>query len=127
MPTRLCFYGDYYGNRNRVIDYLLKVNAKKSTGPDDVSPKIIKLFAPSIASPPANLFNRYIRKSALPSEWKMSNVTPIHKKGETKDKNNYQPVSVLSAISKLFEKVMFHQLYTSFTPTFSSNMLCFLK
>ena len=109
--------------------YLLKINAKKSTGPDDFSPKIIKLSAPSIASLLANLFNHYIRKStpSVPSEWKMSNVTPIHKKGETTDKSNYRPVSVLSAISKLFEKVMFDQLYSSFTTTFSSNMLGFPK
>ena len=57
----------------------------------------------------------------------MSNVTLIHKKGETTDKSNYRPVSVLSAISKLFEKVMFDQLYSSFTTTFSSNMLGFPK
>ena len=109
--------------------YLLKINAKKSTGPDDFSPKIIKLSAPSIASPLANLFNHYICKStpSVQSEWKMSNVTPIHKKGETTDKSNYRPVSVLSAISKLFEKVMFDQLYSSFTTTFSSNMLGFPK
>ena len=109
--------------------YLLKINAKKSTGPDDFSPKIIKLSAPSIASLLANLFNHYIRKStpAVPSEWKMSNVTPIHKKAETTDKSNYRPVSVLSAISRRFEKVMFDQLYTSITPTFSSNMLGFPK
>ena len=71
-----------------VTDYLLKINAKKSTGPDSFSPKIIKLSALAIASPLANLFNHCIRISALPSEWKMSNVTPIHKKGETTDKNN---------------------------------------
>ena len=107
--------------------YLLKINAKKSTGPNDFSPKIIS--APSIASLLANLFNHYIRKStpSVPSEWKMSNVTPIHKKGETTDKSNYRPVSVLSAISRRFEKVMFDQLYTSITPTFSSNMLGFPK
>jgi len=110
-----------------VKDYLLKINAKKSTGPDGFSPKIIKLSAPAIASPLTNLFNHCIRISALPCEWKMSNVTPIHKKGATTDKNNYRPVSVLSAISKLFEKVMFDQLYTSFTPIFSSNMSGFLK
>ena len=71
-----------------VTDYLLKINAKKSAGPDCFSPKIIKLSALAIASPLANLFNHCIRISALPSEWKMSNVTPICKKGETTDKNN---------------------------------------
>ena len=43
------------------------------------------------------------------------------------DKNNFRPVSVLSGISKLFEKVMFAQLYDAFLPTFSTNMSGFLK
>ena len=57
----------------------------------------------------------------------MSNVSPIYKKGDTSDKNNYRPVSVLPAISKLFEKVLFDQLYSSFLPTFSPNMSGFLR
>ena len=51
----------------------------------------------------------------------------IYKKGDTSDKNNYRPVSVLPAISKLFEKVLFDQLYSSFLPTFSPNMSGFLR
>ena len=84
-----------------VTDYLLKINAKKSTGP---------LSSPAIASPLANLFNH-----------------PFPKKGEATDKNNYQPVSGLSAVYKLSEKVMFDQLYTSFASTFSPNMSGFLN
>ena len=57
----------------------------------------------------------------------MRNVTPIHKKDEATNKNNYRPVGVLPAISKLFEKVMFDQLYASFAPILSSNMSGFLK
>ena len=114
-------------NTKTVTDYLLKINAKKSTGPDGLSPKILKLSASAVATPLTSLFNYCIRTSTLLSDWKMSNVTPIHKKGEVTVKNNYRPVSVLSAISKLFEKVMFDQLYALFTPTFSPNMSGFLK
>ena len=59
----------------------------------------------------------------------MSNVAPIHvhKKDEVTDKNNYRPVSVHPAIFKLFEKVMFDQLYASFASILSSNMSGFLK
>ena len=84
-----------------VTDYLLKINAKKSTGPDGSSPMILKLSSPAIASPLANLFNH-----------------PFPKKGEPRDKN---------AVYKLSEKVMFDQLYTSFASTFSPNMSGFLN
>jgi len=57
----------------------------------------------------------------------MSHVTPIYKKGDVTDKNNYRPVSVLFAISKLFEKVKFDQPYASFVPSFSPNMSGLLK
>ena len=110
-----------------IIDNLLKLNPKKATGHDGLSPKILKLSTAALATPLTNLFNYCIRTSTLPSDWKMSNVTPIHKKDEVSDKNNYRPVSVLPAISKLFQKVMFDQPYASFAPILSSNMSGFLK
>ena len=114
-------------NKETVTNYVLKMNAKKSTGPDGFSPKIVKLSAIAVATPLTSLFNYCIRTSTLPKECKMSNVTPIHKKGDVTDKNNYRPVSVISAISKLFEKVLFDQMYASFVPIFSPNMSGFLK
>ena len=110
-----------------MIAYLSKIEAKKSTGHDGLSPKILKLSTPSLVDPLTTLFNYCIRTSTLPSSWKMSNVSPIYKKGDTSDKNNYRPVSVIPAISKLFEKVLFDQLYSSFLPTFSPNMSGFLR
>ena len=103
------------------------MNAKKSTGHDGLSPTILKLSAAALAAPLTTLFNYCIRTSKYPDDWKMSNVTPIHIKDEVTNKNNYRPVSVLPATSKLFEKVMFDQLYASFAPIFSSNVSGFLK
>ena len=113
-------------NLETTTAYLSKIEVKKSTGHDG-PPKILKLSTPSLADPLTTLFNYCIRTSTLPSSWKMSNVSPIYKKGDTSDKNNYRPVSVLPAISKLFEKVLFDQLYSSFLPTFSPNMSGFLR
>ena len=106
-----------------ITENLLKLNPKKATGHECLSPKILKLSTAALATPLTNLFNYCIRTSTLPSDWKMSNVIPIHKKDEVTDKNNYRPVSVLPAISKLFEKVIVvDQLYASFAPILSSNM-----
>ena len=49
------------------------------------------------------------------------------KKVEETIKINYRPVSVLSTISKLFERVKYDQLYNKFLPTFSVNMSGFLR
>ena len=96
-------------------------------GHDGLSPKILKLCAAALATLLTTLLNYCIRTSTLPSDWKMSNITPIHKKDEVTNKNNYRPVSVLPAISKLFEKEKFDQLCASFAPILSSNMSGFLK
>ncbi|CAB4033028.1 Hypothetical predicted protein, partial [Paramuricea clavata] len=49
----------------------------------------------------------------------MARVTPIFKKGKRNDPNNYRPISVISAVAKIFEKLIFEQLYNYF----SSNSL----
>ncbi len=41
----------------------------------------------------------------------MANVSPIFKKEDNTDKKNYRPISVLPSISKIFEKIMFKQIY----------------
>jgi len=78
-------------------------------------PNISKLSAPAIGEPLSNLINICISTSTWPSEWKLSNVTPIFKKDDPTLVSNYSPVSVLSALSKILEKVIFEQMYEVFS------------
>ena len=41
----------------------------------------------------------------------MARVTPVFKKGEKSDLNNYRPISVIPVVSKVFEKIVYDQLY----------------
>ena len=51
----------------------------------------------------------------LPADWKKAGVTPIYKgTGEVNEPNNYRPISVVSHISKMFEKCINHQLLQYF-------------
>ena len=54
--------------------------------------------------------------------WKCSNVIPIHKKSEVTDKANYRPVSLLTALSKVFGRVMFDQMFEAFRCKLSHNL-----
>ena len=59
------------------------------------------------------LINTSFTTGIFPSALKVANIIPIHKKVDKLDCNNYQPISLLSNISKIFEKMMHIQL-TSF-------------
>ena len=48
---------------------------------------------------------------------------PVHKKKDPTDKTNYSPVSILTLLSKVFEKVMYMQLY-DYMENFLSHILC---
>ncbi|XP_068719429.1 uncharacterized protein [Montipora capricornis] len=67
-------------NSETMTAYLSKIEVKKSTGHDGISPKILKFSTPSLVGPLTTLFNYRIRTSTMPSSWKMSNVLPIYKK-----------------------------------------------
>ena len=103
------------------------MNIRKSAGPDGIPHKLLKIATPVIAAPLTKLFNYCIDVGEWPCQWKLSNVTPVYKKDDDTSKTNYRPVSVLSAIPKVFEKVKYDQLYSVFTSIFSDNMSGFLR
>ena len=46
----------------------------------------------------------------FPEDWKLAKVSPTHKTGERRDQSNYRPISVLSTIGRIFEKVVYEKL-----------------
>ena len=105
------------------IESLLgKIKSNKSCGPDNITPKILKLSTPALAVPLTNLLNPCIATSRWPNDWKLSNVTPVFKKGDELLMLNYRPIRILSAIPKIMEKVMFDQLHDTFQ--LSSPLTC---
>ena len=85
----------------------IKIN--KATGADGISPRLLKLAGPRIFSSLTKLINQCIVSGSWPTDWKTSIVSPIYKKGSETLKSNYRPVSVLSAVSKVAERVIFDQ------------------
>ena len=63
-----------------------------------------------VAGPLVNIFNVSLQRAIFPNDWKLAKVTPIFKEGNKADCENYRPISVISAVAKLFEKLVYLQL-----------------
>lgn len=99
-------------SERKVYDLLSSLSTAKATGLDGISSKILKIAAPVITSTLTFLFNKSIETSVFPDDWKGARVSPIFKAGDRDNIDNYRPISVLSAVTKIFEKVVFDQLYS---------------
>ena len=57
------------------------------------------------------LINQTLSTGIFPNELKISRARPLFKNGDTSNINNYRPISILPSISKIFEYVIFNQLF----------------
>ena len=96
---------------NHVNQLLTGLSSNKATGVDKISCKIIKIASPAISDSLTHIFNRAITLSLFPDEWKTASVIPLYKNGQRNVAGNYRPISVLPAISKIMEKILYDQLY----------------
>ena len=78
---------------------------------DKIPFKLLKLAGDIVGPSLTSIFKSSIDNGIFPSEWKVVRVTPIFKKGAESDLNNYRPISVLPIVSKIFEKIIYQQLY----------------
>ena len=97
---------------NHVYQLLTGLSSNKATGIDKISCKIIKIASPAISDSLTHIFNQAITLSSFPDEWKMARVIPLYKNGQRNVAGNYRPISVLPAISKIMEKILYNQLYS---------------
>lgn len=95
-----------------VKKYLDKLDTNKSTGPDNLSPLLIKELKQQIFQPLTNIFNRSVQLNKVPEGWKMANVTPIFK-GDKSVALNYSPISLTSVAGKVLEKIIRDKLVKS--------------
>jgi hypothetical protein len=87
-----------------------KLQPKMSVDSDGISTKMIKFVGPEISYPLFHVFNLSLVSGVFPEKLKMCRVIPIFKAGSKLECDNYRPISLLSSISKVFEKIVAQKL-----------------
>ena len=98
-------------NTSAVFSLLSKLCKSKATGLDRISAKLLRVCPDLIAESLCAIFNRSINTGIFPTDWKCSKVIPLFKKGERRDLNNYRPISIIPVVAKVFERIIYNQVY----------------
>ena len=102
------------------INKLLKnMNIKKTTGPDTIPTKLVKISVNIVDSHLCNIINKDLESSYFSDGAKKASVRPIYKKKSRHQVENYKPVSILNAFYKIYEKYIYNSVI-SFVDNFLS-------
>ena len=93
----------------KIIDSL---DTKKSTGPNSIPVFILKILKPFFSFWLSELINLSFNMGVFPEILKIAKVTPLHKKECKLNFQNYRPISLLSVLSKNFEKTIYSRVYS---------------
>lgn len=86
------------------------LDGNKSPGPDEIPIKFIKLANNVISPLLSRIINTCFELGKFPSILKIAEIIPIPKCSSTSTITNYRPISLLSPLSKIFEKLVYERL-----------------
>ena len=100
-------------NPLELIRIINNLNANKASGPYSIDYEILHLIKLIIAEPLSRIINLSFEKAKYFENLKISKAIPVYKgKGSDLDRGNYWPISLLSNINKIVEKLMYNRLHS---------------
>ena len=112
---------------------LENLNTKKAVGPDAIPNLFLKSTASESAKILQIIFKQSLQTGCLLKDWRDANVSPIFKKGDRHQTQNYRPVSLTSISCKILEHIIvkqilnhfdLHKILTKFQHGFRSGLSC---
>ena len=121
LNNNLQNFSDYL-NKPSNIDFTFEPTSENEIyNKDEISNKLLKSIKHIISKPLSGIINQSLVKRIFPNALKLSKVIPLYKKGDKQYLSNYRPISLLPTISKVFERVLYTQIYDHFN---INSLLC---
>ena len=95
---------------DEILKEINNLKTNKAIQSTDILTKLIKENSDIFGDFIFGKYDNCVSHSIFPNSLKNAIVTPVHKKGAKTSKDNYRPVSILSNISKICQKIMFKQI-----------------
>lgn len=93
-------------DESEIEKIILGLKSDSATGWDNISSKFLKMSKDILVRPLTRLINLCIDYGIFPTAFKKAIIHPIHKSGDKHSLNNYRPISILTSLSKVFEKLL---------------------
>ena len=98
-------------DKYKIINIISSLDPIKSTGPNSIPTKILKLLKNDISTQISDIFNISFSTGVFPTILKIAKVVPIHKKQSKLAYSNYCPILLLSNLEKILEKLMYSRIF----------------
>ena len=102
-------------DKSEIENIISSLDSNKSVGPNSIPTKILKLLKNDISSQLSEIFNISFSSGVFPSILKTAKVILVHKKDSKLDFSNYRPISLLSNVEKILEKLMYNRILKFFS------------
>ena len=97
---------------NEVFLLIEGLNKYKGTGPNGIPTEILKMLSLPLSIPLSKIYNICIKTGKQPEKLKLAHALPIFKKGSRLLVSNYRPISLLSNLNKILEKIIHKRIYS---------------
>ena len=114
-------------SENDVCPVIKNNDSSKAYQKDNIPPKILKENVDVLPSFLKDDINLSFDKGKFPGNQKNADITPIFKKLGRNTKSNYRPQNILPTLSKIYEKLLYQQMYEYFENIFSKYLCSFRR
>ena len=108
-PGPRCMTDLHFGQEH-IANAIKNIPSHSSPGPDGIPAKLLRECVEELKKPIFLLWRASMDSGKVPRKLKLSHVIPIFKKGDKSSPKNYRPISLVSHISKIFERVVVKNL-----------------
>ena len=129
MGSKRCSLSLKFVSVQDVEKIIRKLKPSKAVAIDQLDSYSIRISAKIVSEPIHHLIMLSLMQQKFPTSWNNAKVLPLHKKGCVMERKNYRPVSILSPLNKVLERVIYDQVYSYFSSNkiFHPNIMGYRK